>query len=179
MEISTELIKSAKSGDRKALNSLLSLTRSVLERRVGGQYMPDDYEDVFQLVLIRVAEGVDSFECRYENWVGAYLSWVGVCFWGKSAHLRRSNHRRDLRMERMGWEALGMRSVKEPGILGCVSEAVERLPQELRDVVLHHYYLGYELAETAMQLGIGFSEVRSLLYYAKLELRKELERSAR
>lgn len=55
-----------------------------------------------------------------------------------------------------------------------LEDAVRRLPQELREVVVLHYYQGLKLSETASVLKIGLPLTKYRLKRAKEILRKEL-----
>ncbi len=53
--------------------------------------------------------------------------------------------------------------------------AIGQLPQEMREVIVLHYFQGLKLSETAAVLGIGLSLVKYRLRRAKELLRKETE----
>ncbi len=63
----------------------------------------------------------------------------------------------------------------EPEEQLMVEYAVQKLPEEFREVILLHYYQGLKLYEVAAVLGIGLSLVKYRLKRAKELLRKELE----
>jgi RNA polymerase sigma factor (sigma-70 family) len=55
------------------------------------------------------------------------------------------------------------------------AEAIERLPDDQRDVVICHYVLGLRVGETAQNLGRTEKSVAGLLYRAKKQLGDWLE----
>ncbi len=57
----------------------------------------------------------------------------------------------------------------------ALETAIRHLPEEFREVVLLHYYLGQKLSEVAAVLNIGLPLVKYRLKRAKELLRKELD----
>lgn len=62
-------------------------------------------------------------------------------------------------------------------IVPIVDEALDKLPEKLREPIILHYFQGLTQAETAVALGIDQSTVSRYLHKAVDSLRKELKKS--
>ncbi len=122
-------------------------------------------EDLTQEVFLRFVGALETYRHR-----------------GKAKHYLYAiagNLCRDLgsRRQTLPLEAAGeLRAAEaDPEDRLVLEEALRRLPEEFREVVLLHYYQGLKLAEVAAVLGIGLPLVKYRLKRAKELLRKELE----
>lgn len=123
-------------------------------------------EDAVQETFIRVWQNYASFEhrCSIKTWITTIA--INVC-----RSLQRSPwHRRTLSIE----------SIPEPSTNGempdyTVSQAVMKLPKDLKDVFLMHELQGIKLREIAQAKHLPLSTVSSRLSRARTRLRKELK----
>ncbi len=155
LESTTELLGRVRSGDERALNTLVNLFWPRLQRWAHGRLPAgarslSDTEDLVQITLIRVLKQLDGFEPRHP---GAFLS-----------YLRRSylnNLRNEIR-------AAGRRPTGEPPlvelpdpapsplelaigqrVLETYEAALEELNEDQRAAVILRIELGYKHREIA------------------------------
>lgn len=123
-------------------------------------------EDAVQETFIRVWQNYADFEhrCSIKTWITTIA--INVC-----RSLQRSPwHRRTLSIE----------SVPEPSISGempdfTVSQAVMKLPKDLKEVFLMHELQGIKLREIAQAQRVPLATVSSRLSRARKHLRRELK----
>ncbi|MBI3507657.1 MAG: sigma-70 family RNA polymerase sigma factor [Proteobacteria bacterium] len=147
---------------------------SFLIRLVGR----DAAEDLFQEVWLRVYENADRYEAR-----GRAISWffkiannLAMHHWEKSG--RRRHASMEGAAERVADPAAQPPEAAERGeALRRVSEAVERLPAEQRQVFLMREYGRLSFKEISETLEIPLGTALSRMNYALEKLKKLLEDS--
>jgi RNA polymerase sigma-70 factor, ECF subfamily len=118
-------------------------------------------EDAVQEALARAWERSDRGEQ-----IDSLSAWVTRV----AMNLSKSRLRRG-RVESKAHERMG---VQEPSSLGRVTEygldlerALAELPRRQREVVVLHYYLGFDVRDVARSLGISQGTVKTSLYRAR------------
>jgi RNA polymerase sigma factor (sigma-70 family) len=174
------LVLAARAGDRSALAQLIARHRPLVLtmcRRVLGSSQPA--EDAVQEACLQAMLDLDGLRDpqRFGPWlVGIALN---VC-----RHLLRQPSPDSLSALELngGWSASGM-AAREPGpedlaesadIATRVRGAVLRLPPGQRSAVIGFYLSGLTYRETAAELGIGVTAVRTRLHKARAALRDDL-----
>ena len=174
------LVVAARAGDRTALAQLIArhrpLVLTMCRRVLGSSQLA---EDAVQEACLQAMLGLDGLRepQRFGPWlVGIALN---VC-----RHLLRQPTIDSLSALELsgGWSASGM-AAREPGpedlaesadIATRVRGAVLRLPPGQRSAVIGFYLSGLTYRETAAELGIGVTAVRTRLHKARAALRDDL-----
>ena len=174
------LVVAARAGDRGALAQLIArhrpLVLAMCRRVLGSSQLA---EDAVQEACLQAMLGLDALRepQRFGPWlVGIALN---VC-----RHLLRQPATDSLSALELsgGWSASGL-AAREPGpedlaesadIAARVRGAVLRLPPGQRSAVIGFYLSGLTYRETAAELGIGVTAVRTRLHKARAALRDDL-----
>jgi RNA polymerase sigma-70 factor (ECF subfamily) len=174
------LVLAARAGDRTALPQLIARHRALVlamcRRVLGSSHLA---EDAVQEACLQAMLGLDALRDpqRFGPWlVGIALN---VC-----RHLLRQPTVDSLFGLELsgGWSASGV-AAREPGpedlaesadIAARVRGAVLRLPPGQRSAVIGFYLSGLTYRETAAELGLGVTAVRTRLHKARASLRADL-----
>lgn len=128
-------------------------------------------EDVVQETLLRAWNHPDILEQS----PGSARAWLFTVARNLVIDDRRSaHHRRELATGTVP-EQPGPDGIDAILDAWLVSDALASLSEEHRTVLVHTYYLGRSVAETAAQLGIPQGTVKSRMHYALLALRLALQ----
>lgn len=128
-------------------------------------------EDVVQETLLRAWNHPDILERS----PGSARAWLFTVARNLVIDDRRSaHHRRELATGTVP-EQPGPDGIDAILDAWLVSDALASLSEEHRTVLVHTYYLGRSVAETAAQLGIPQGTVKSRMHYALLALRLALQ----
>lgn len=160
--IDARLVVRLRAGDAGALDELFRRHAAVL-LRLASALVDDDAEDVVQDVFVGLALALRGYEER-----GAFAAWLhGVTVRTALARRRRRSSRRETGFE----PRLEPVDARDPSNQVAVRDALRRLPETLRQIVVLKLVAGYSHAEIGELLGIrpGTSEVR--LYRALRQLR--------
>jgi RNA polymerase sigma-70 factor (ECF subfamily) len=163
-------------GDQRALRVLLDRYRdrtyAILARSVPSRA---DADDLFQELWLRVVRAADDFDpsLRFSSWV--YRIAVNLT----RDHLRRRAAARlepgDGTVPDRADEAPGPEAVTaEREESRAMAEAIARLPEGQREVLVLRYFEGLGEAEVASAVGIPPGTVKSRLHHAVRGLRREL-----
>jgi RNA polymerase sigma-70 factor (ECF subfamily) len=192
-ETTLELVHAAQAGDSRALNDLfaryLPRTRRIVACRMGWRLRQlEDHEDVVQAALLRVFQGLERFEARSE---ASFRHWV--------AHLVECtirNHARDAKRAKRGggavklWSDLGGDSLSALVFAGSdptpsavvesreveerIEEALLRLPDRYREMIVLRAFCGMSHAEIAEAIGAASEGTARQLYFRAVQKLKEL-----
>ena len=193
--ISSELIRQARKGDALAINALLDhyrnylklLARSQIDRRLRARVAPSD------LVQETLLDAFQQFANFRGTEAGELLAFLRTILARRLADKFRFHHakKRDLRRERALEEALIQSSIAveralaspDPSVTSKaihaeravqLADALERLPQDYRDVVVLREVQKQSFEEVAMQMERTSGAVRMLWVRALERLRKEM-----
>lgn len=160
------LAERVRPSDADALRRLYELHADALyttARRITGS--GEDAEDVVQEVFIRLSESLETYEAR-----GSLSSWLrSVTIRRALIAIRARRRRREVRLP-AGKEP----SHRGPNIVNLIwlEEALERLPDRLREVLVLKEIEGFSHREIAEQVGIAESTSMGRLCEAKALLRR-------
>jgi RNA polymerase sigma-70 factor (ECF subfamily) len=190
------LLQLARAGNGPALGQLLELYRSYLNllarlqlgRRLQGKL---DASDVVQEIFLKAHRDFPDFRGHSEPqlvaWLRQILAW-------KLANLVRhylGTQRRDARLERdLGTEVDQSSRLLERGLPGpystpsqqavrreqavLLADALERLPEHYREVLILRHLEGLGVAEVAQRMGRSVDSVKNLWTRALAQLRRTL-----
>jgi len=192
-----QLLQQAKAGDQEALGQMLERYRSYLAvlarvqigRRLQGKV---DASDVVQEAFLGASRDFPQFRGRTEK---EFLSWLRQVLASLLANLVRhyqGTQRRDVRLERqLGGELDQSSQALDRGLIALQSspsqqavrreqsvllaEALNRLPGELRDLLILRHLEGLTFPEVAMRLGRTVDSVKKQWPRALASLRRLLE----
>lgn len=140
----------------------------------------DEADDLYQETFIKMLE----LDCLKEDGnPKSYLLGISINLWKnkkrKHAWRRRIADVRSQPPEKLQGEQLSVELVEEQIIAReeakVVNDAVNKLPDKMRIVILLYYMEGLTIAEIGTELHISASAIKSRLSRARTYLKKELE----
>jgi len=194
------LLARAAAGDGQALGRLLEryrnylalLARVQIGRRLQGKM---DGSDLIQETFLDACRHFPQFRGTSE---GEFVSWLRQIFAGNLANVLRryyGTQRRDVRLERNLADDLDRSSHmlvtafvaretspsqgasrREEAVL--VANALERLPEDYREVILLSHFDGLSFPEVAQRMGRTVHSVKHLWARALGRLRREMEETS-
>lgn len=140
--------------------------------QLGGAH---EAEDALQEVFVKVYESLDS----YDPEKGAFTTWLHRITINQCLNRRRKRHPLSIPPDRIPWLTSHTSSPESwtqmSEEIETVRQAVSRLSDKQRAVVILRYYRELSYAEIADILDIPLGTVKSRLNLAHRTLRKELE----
>ncbi len=174
--LSTELVDRAKLGDRAALEQLLTEVAPVV-RRFGMRMCQDthDSEDVLQETLLDILLHLPSFEGR-----SSFSSWVFSLTRSRCTRRRRGQKNQPKtpldEIPEMSGAAPSPEEAVSVKVLGrTLDDALGRLSEEHREVLLLRDVEALTAPEAAEVLGISVMALKSRLHRARAALREALD----
>jgi len=141
----------------------------------------EDAEDIAQEVFLRAFRGLDGFKGESK-----FSTWLYRVTWNLCTDWLRRNRRPDRRADSVDEaDALPDKRVDlEGGVLEeeqrvAVREALDRLDEKYRSVIVLHYYQKLSYDQIAAVLDMPAKTVETRLYRARKALRESLESSGR
>ncbi len=130
----------------------------------------DDAEDVCQDVFekaFRSADRYDAEKSAHGTWLYAITRNAVIDYW------RRTRPTEEL-PEELSDDALPEDGLTQQELLEELAQALERLPEDLTDIIVARYYDGLPLTEIAERLGMSYGMVKLRHQKALTLLRKEM-----
>jgi RNA polymerase sigma-70 factor (ECF subfamily) len=171
----SDLVDSARDGDCHAFEQLYRRHRNriyaLLWRLSGGD--PALAEDLLQEAFVRAWQKLDSFrgESRFGTWLHRLSANVGLS--DRRTRLRRVGHEKDLD-EATDRSAVGERDVRADKRMD-LENAISRLPERARTVLVLYDIEGYSHAEIAEATGMAVGSSKAQLHRARKLIRENLE----
>ena len=171
-----ELVEKAGQGDRLAFETLYRRHRyriyGLLWRLCGGD--PSLAEDMLQEAFVRAWNKLDSFrgEARFSTWLHRLSANVALS--DRRSRMRRLSRETELEgtVERL---ATGEKDVYADKRMD-LEQAISRLPERARTVLILYDVEGYSHAEIAEIAGMAVGSSKAQLHRARKLVRKELEK---
>jgi len=178
-----ELVAATQGGDTAAFDTLVrrwdKKIQGAIYRVMGSD---EEARELSQEAFFKAYRALDGFErrSRFSSWL--YQIAINLC---RDRMRRRKTHRlmslEDLpQPEAAAPLVVSERSVaaaiEERDLARIVAEAVGALPEEQREVIVLKEYEELTFAEIAEVLGLPVSTVKTRLYRALTQLRRQLER---
>ena len=164
----------ARAGDPTAYAVLVTLHAPMAKRLAVLSGAGSEADDVVQEAFVKAYRALP----RYRDGAG-FRPWLLRIVVNETRNLHRGRSRRTLRELRAATEEVATRVAADPAeaALGAdrralLVDAVDALPDGLRDVVTCRYLLELSEAETAHALGIPAGTVKSRLHRALASLRE-------
>lgn len=171
-----DLINRCRIGDEQAFAALFHQYKNLVYKTA---YLmlddADEAEDVLQDVFVRVFRSLSTFKSSK----GAFTTWLYRITVNCCRGRRRKRRFITLSLEKVSPSALAEHSPSQDQLEDeeAVRQALSRLSEKLREVVVLRYYSGLSYAEIAQILNIPVGTVKSRLDLALKTLRRELETS--
>jgi RNA polymerase sigma-70 factor (ECF subfamily) len=167
------LVERARSGDAQAFDELVRrYMRPAYAVAFSVMLEPADAEDAVQDAFIAALERLDS--CQPDR----FAAWLMKIVKNRAITLQR--RRRVRRSEPLDWAA-GMKGPDDPGtdfdrttLRQRLTEAMARLPERQREVLLLHDLEGWRHREIGDALGMKEGTVRYTLFQARRAVRERL-----
>jgi RNA polymerase sigma-70 factor (ECF subfamily) len=195
-----ELVVQAVAGDRLALERLLLLHATRLERHLVPR-IPNllrgviDENDILQQTFLQAYRDIGSFQPRGQ---GSFFAWLRSIAENRlfdciREHKRKKRGGDHKRQQVAGGQGSSVMEVLDTlsGQQGTPSQAIAReeavhaeqigiegLPHDQREALQRHCLKGQTLAETAQAMGKTPGAIRALIHRAKGRLQEMLDRSA-
>lgn len=172
--VAPELIKAAQSGDRDALITLLREIENHVYRTayyiLGNE---QDAMDAAQEALIRIYTKINSYEekAQFKTWVQRIVT--NLCI----DKFRRSKPTVSIEQHDMNFTA--SQTVEDEVMNGYMAqdirEAIDKLPEHHRTVVVLRYLQDFSYNEIAESLDLPINTVKSYLFRARAQLQNLLK----
>lgn len=167
--VAPELIKAAQSGDRDALITLLREIENHVYRTayyiLGNE---QDAMDAAQEALIRIYTKINSYEekAQFKTWVQRIVT--NLCI----DKFRRSRPTVSIDQHEMSFTASQTveDEVMSSYIAQDIREAIDKLPEHHRTVVVLRYLQDFSYNEIAESLNLPINTVKSYLFRARQQL---------
>jgi RNA polymerase sigma-70 factor (ECF subfamily) len=169
-----QAIRSAAEGDRAAAELLIRAHQGAVYTfilRMSGR--PDVAEDIVQEAFVRVLTNLDRFDSRYRfsTWVFtiARRLYLNVCD-KKKPHFC-TDFVRNMRLPTHDPETVALGREAADGRRGVVAEALLRLPETQREIVILFHQQGWPIALIAQHMDLAEGTIKSHLYRGRRKLR--------
>ncbi|MBC9823146.1 RNA polymerase sigma factor [Terrabacter sp. MAHUQ-38] len=163
-----------RAGEPAAYAELVMLHAPIAKRLAVLSGAGSEADDVVQEAFVKAYEALP----RFRDGAG-FRPWLLRIVVNETRNLQRGRSRRALRELRVATEDVVTRTVDDPAEAVVTAarrtgllDAVETLPDDLRDVVTCRYLLELSEAETADTLGVPAGTVKSRLHRALASLRE-------
>jgi RNA polymerase sigma-70 factor (ECF subfamily) len=170
-----DLIYRCQAGDEEAFAALFHKHKNLVYKTA---YLmlgsADEAEDVLQEVFLQVHKSLSTFQPSK----GAFTTWLHRITVNHCLNRRRKRHLSILPLDKVSCTSLTDHSPSPEGRLGkeaVVHQALSRLSEKLRTVVILRYYWDLPYGEIAQILNVPAGTIKSRLHLALKTLRKELE----
>jgi len=172
--IEQQLIKDAQAGDREALITLLREIETHVYRTayylLGNE---QDAMDASQEALIRIYTKIDSYEekAQFKTWVQRIVTNICIDKFRRSRPtVSIEEHNMVFRAENNVESHLVSKDVAKD-----IREAIDRLPEQQRAVVVLRYLQDFSYKEIAESLDLPLNTVKSYLFRARQQLQNLLQ----
>lgn len=185
MENESELIKAAADGDESAFSVLVTTYERLVYTTVKSKVMSaEDAMDISQEVFIKIWRALPNWrgDCKFATWVYKICINASLDFLRRAPEFTESlsgrideggeEHPLDIADESVHSSPEGKLEQSETSL--AVRRAIERLPEEQRQVVMLRDIEGYSYEEIAEMLSLGIGTVKSRLNRARTKLREML-----
>jgi len=179
----TELIESAKSGDRNAMAAIVTRYENRVYRLAIKMVKNEpDAEDVLQETFITVIRKLDSFkgDSAFGTWLFRVATNQALMLLRKRGRLRERTKEMDtedgleLPANTQDWSLNPTASLMHGETIREMDVAIARLPESLRSVFLLRDVEGLSAIETSEVLEITIPAIKSRLHRARMQLREDL-----
>ncbi len=131
---------------------------------------PDEAEDVVSSVFLRVYERLDSFDparASLSTWIYTITHNVVVDYYrARRVHTEYAGHM-DAELDQVIDE-----SDTNEALLEQLADALEKLKEKERDLIVLHYYKGYTLKDIAEMMGMSYINAKVIHAKALTRLRE-------
>ncbi len=173
------LVQAFKAGDQKAFEELVRRYQrqvaNIIYLTLGNR---EEIQDIAQEVFVRVYRSIDKFEfdASFFSWI--YRITVNLCI----DELRRRKIKRTLSLDFLTEGALESEKKSKETILASdgvltdekrevILDALQRISEEHRQVIILREYEELSYAQIASYLGISIQAVKSRIFRAREDLR--------
>ena len=191
-ESKSNLVRAARAGDRAALAQILLAHYDELFRHINVRISRElqgvlRAEDVLQQTFVKATQAITTFELRHER---AFLGWLKTIADNlvRDAQKRRHRERRDRREAGsdapsplkgvMCGDTSPSRRAAQGEVVRGMKAAMNRLPDEQRDVLQRRYLGNQSLEEIATALGRSKDGIRGVCFRARKNLRAVMGRTS-
>jgi RNA polymerase sigma-70 factor (ECF subfamily) len=185
-----QLVRAHRSGDPEAIGKLLTVYQyrvySICYRMMRN---PEEAADLTQESLLRVLEGLDSYDERAKLSTWVIRVTMNCCLSAMRKRSRRRTTSLDARLESEPHDASpganladpgelsGLRRVEQAEVRSRLLAALQRLEPDTRALLVLRDAQGLEYQQIAAVLSVPVGTVKSRLFRARAALRSEMERS--
>jgi RNA polymerase sigma-70 factor (ECF subfamily) len=180
-----QLVEQYRQGDTEALSELLEAYQrrvySICYRTLGN---PEDAADVTQDVLVKIIEGLDSYDGRSKlsTWI------IRICINTSLSHLRKQRLRRHASLDQSvqnsprsgmdlsaGGEHSAVQRIEQSELHSQLLRAVATIDPDMRSILVLRDMQGLDYQQIAEVLGAPIGTVKSRLFRARTALRQAME----
>ncbi|MBV6271797.1 RNA polymerase sigma factor [Alcaligenaceae bacterium CGII-47] len=162
-----QLISAAQHGDPAAIDQLLTTCQIRVRRYARKHCEASDVDDAVQETLLAISRKIKVLKAP-----AAFASWVFVIVKRECGKLYRAMFRHEPLTEDLAEQVLACRT--DDDLRVDLIRALERLPQNYREVLLMRDFEGLTIAEICARLDEPDGAVKSRLHRAREALRQDL-----
>ena len=168
------LIERARSGDQRAFRQLVERYEPMVRSIIGGMLGPSDVEDVAQDVFIKFYRALNKYAGNAK--LSTYLGRIAINTALTAADKRKKRpNALSTDHQLVMHKADRSQSPERTELQDALQQALGRLSEEYRTVVVLRLVQGYSVSETAALLQVPMGTVASRLSRAQKELQQYLK----
>ena len=163
------------SGDQGAISKLIERHSRRVRDYINMMVKDRDVaEDIFQETFIKAVRVID--DGRYTD-NGKFLSWIlRIAHNQVIDHFRAQRQNKTVTEAEAGYDVLGSLRFAERNVEDAmVSEQIELLPPEQREVVMMRYFSGLSFKDIAEQTDVSINTALGRMRYALINLRRMIK----
>ena len=172
--VEQELVRAAQSGDRDALITLLrQIETHVYQTAYYLLNNEHDAMDAAQEALIRIYTKIDSYEekAKFKTWVQRIVTNICIDKFRRNKPALSIEEHEMVFSDRINVEEEGLSTY----VAKDIREAIDKLPEHHRAVVVLRYLQDFSYNEIAESLGLPLNTVKSYLFRARQQLQTFLQ----
>ena len=137
-------------------------------------------EDLFQLTWTRVLSGLDQYQeqAKFAGWI------FGIANNACMDHFRKKTRSPEIEWKENGYQGMEQDTPDDPESIlirkerqAMLSEAIGRLSEDQRQIVLLRLYSGLTFQEISKMLGSPLNTILGRMHYAVKNLKKHIQQS--
>lgn len=168
------LLQRARNGSQEAFRLIVERHEATVRGIVGGMVGPDEAEDIAQEVFVKFYRAIDKFvgKAKLSTYLGRIAINTALTALDKRKRQPTYLGTEDTQMLR---QADRSQSPERTELKDALQQALARLSEEYRAVVVLRLVEGYSVSETAELLQVPMGTVASRLSRAQKELQRYLK----
>lgn len=132
---------------------------------------PQEAEDICSAVMIKIINGLPGFDSSKSS----LNTWIYTITRNALTDYYRRYRIHEPLEEEIVYSENGFDEILREEMLEELAEALEKLPQREKDIIILHYYSGITLKEIAVSMGMSYSNLKNVHHRALSHLRRQMD----